>query len=136
MSVPVRAFDAPRKCLFVSTREPLAAAGALWAWAELPPDLCVTSPSTEAHATAEFAFAGHGVQILDEPLLTRRGPAESVSDFAYRYASALRVLYALETRAALVVCDELPAEWTTPSFVEGDDLLRRAESIERRLPEP
>jgi hypothetical protein len=128
-----RAFDARRICLFVSSREPLAAADALWRWAEMPPDLCVTSPSTEAHTTAAFAFAGHFVQILDEPLLARRAPGESAADFGYRYATALRALYALDMRAALVVCDDFPERWTAPFVVAGDELLAHSERIERRL---
>src|SRR5215475_11802311 len=86
-----RAFDLPRSYLFVSAREPLAAAAALWSWPEGPPDLCITSPSPEAQDTAAFASAGHFATILDEPTLARRRPMESSDDFKARFAEALLI---------------------------------------------
>ena len=106
--VEPRGFDAPRSYLFVSAREPLAAAVALWSWADGPPDLCITSPSPEAQDTAAFAAAGRFVTIFDEPLLARRRPDESWDNFRDRFAQALRIVATYDTRAALVVCDELP----------------------------
>jgi hypothetical protein len=134
MSAALRPFDGPRSYLFVSARDPLAAAAAVWGWADGPPDLCVTSPSPDAHETAAFACAGHSVRILDEPMLARRAAGESVGDFDSRYAEALRIVLAFDTRAALVVCDLVPARWATPFFVDGESLRRRAELIEREAP--
>jgi hypothetical protein len=95
-----RGFDAPRSYLFVSAREPLAAAVALWSWADGPPDIGITSPSPEAQDTATFAAAGHFVTIFDEPLLERRRPGESWDDFRARFAKA-RIVATYDTRAAL-----------------------------------
>jgi broad specificity phosphatase PhoE len=128
-------FDGPRRYLFVSSREPAAAAEAVAEWADGPPDVCVTSPSSRARETAAFASAGQYVHTITEPLLAGRGPAESGADVAARYAEALRTLYALNTRAALVVLDDPLAEGK-PFVLDGDRLLERAESIERRLPSP
>ena len=131
-----RGFDAPRSYLFVWAREPLAAAVALWSWAEGPPDLCVTSPSPEAQDTAAFAAAGHFVTIFDEPLLERRRRGESWDNFRERFAEALRIVATYDTRAALVVCDELPDGWSTPFVLDGDGIVARAAALEHELPLP
>ena len=131
-----RGFDAPRSYLFVSAREPLAAAVALWSWAEGPPDICLTSPSPEAEDTAAFAAAGHFVRIFDEPLLARRRPGESWDDFRERFAEGLRIVAAYDTRAALVVCDELPDRWAAPFVVDGDGIMARAALLENEVPPP
>ena len=120
------AFDAPRSYLFVSAREPLAAAVAVRSWEAGPPDLCVTSPSGEAEDTAAFASAGHSVTILDEPMLARRQQMESWDDFGARFARGLLIVSAYETRAALVVCDELPDRWSVPFVLDDDSILERA----------
>jgi hypothetical protein len=133
---PARTFDSATTYLFVTPRDSLAASAAFWDWAAGPPDICVTSPSREAHGAAGFASAGHFVSTIEEPLLASRYPGESADDFADRFAQALRSILALDTRAALVVCDELPPGWTTPFSVDAVSLARRAESIERRLPLP
>jgi hypothetical protein len=137
VTVPPVMFDGPRSWLFVSSQEPDAAAEAVVAWADGPPDLCVTSPSSEARDAAAVAVAGASqyVHTITEPLLAGRGPGESGADVAARYAEALRVLYALNTRAALVVLDDPLAEGK-PFVLDADALLERAESIERRLPSP
>jgi hypothetical protein len=129
-------FDAPRSYLFVSAREPLAAAAALWSWADGPPDLCITSPSPEAQDTAAFAAAGHFVTTFDEPLLARRRPGESWNDFRDRFAEGLRIVAAYDTRAALVVCDEVPDRWPTPFVLDGENILERAELLEGEVPLP
>jgi hypothetical protein len=136
VSEPAREFDAPRNYLFVSAREPLAAAEALWHWDEGPPDLCVMSPSGEAHDTAVFASAGHHTRTIVEPLLARRRPGESTDDFAARFAEALLIVLAFDGLAVLVVCDELPAGWGTPFAVDDQSLLHRAEQVEREVPLP
>jgi hypothetical protein len=136
MSDPAGKFDAPRNYLFVSSREPLAAAEALSNWADGPPDLCITSPSREAHDTAAFACAGHFVRTIEEPMLARRGSHESVDNFADRFAEALLIVLTYDARAALVVCDELPAKWATPLFADDESLQRRADRLERELPLP
>jgi hypothetical protein len=43
---------------------------------------------------------------------------------------------AFDTRAALVVCDDVPAHWGTPLFVDDESLLRSIELTERELPLP
>ncbi len=136
VAAEARAFDAPRSYLFVSAREPLAAATALWSWAEGPPDLCITSPSPEAQDTAAFAAAGHFVTIFREPLLARRSPGESWNDFRDRFAEGLRIVSAYDTRAALVVCDEVPDRWSMPFVLDDRSILERAELLEGEVPLP
>jgi hypothetical protein len=131
-----RAFDAPRSYLFVSSREPLAAAAALWSWADGPPDLCVTSPSHEAQDTAEFATAGHIVTTLDEPMLARRQPNESWDDFRARYSEALLIVSAYDTAAALLVCDQFPDRWRVPFTVDAEGILKRAALLDTEVPLP
>jgi hypothetical protein len=126
-------FDAPRSYLIVSAQDPLGAAAAVRAWAAGPPDLCVTSPSAQARGAAGLATAGTLVPTLPEPMLGGRGARESAGDFAARFATALRIVYALSATAALVVCDDLPPGWTSPVFVDDRGLLRRADVIERGL---
>ncbi len=131
----VPAFDPPRHYLFVSASEPVGAAAAVCEWENGPPDLCVTSPSAEAHGTGVFACAGHFVRIVEEPLLAGRN-GDSTTDFADRFAEALRVLLAFDGRAVLVVCDDVPAQWATPLAANKEDLDRRAALIEQTLPLP
>ena len=135
-AVEPRRFDAPRMYLFVSAREPLVAAVALRSWAEGPPDLCITSPSSEAMDTAAFAVAAHTVTVFDEPLLARRRPGETWDNFRDRFAEGLRIVATYDTRAALVVCDELPDGWTTPFVLDGDGVLARAAVLENEVPLP
>lgn len=134
--VEPRGFDAPRSYLFVTAREPLAAAVALRSWADGPPDLCLTSPSPEAQDTAAFAADGHFVTIFDEPLLARRRPGESWDDFKGRFAEGLRIVATYDTRAALVVCDELPDDWATPFVLAGEGIVERAAVLEHALSLP
>ena len=129
-------FDAPRRYLFVSARDPLGAAAAVWSWPEGPPDLCVTSPSPEAQDTAGFASAGHLVTIVVEPMLARRRATESWDDFKARFAEGLLIVSAHDTRAALVVCDQFPDEWRAPFVVDGESILRRADLLRREVPLP
>jgi hypothetical protein len=129
-------FDAKRSYLFVTSREPLAAAVAVRAWADGPPDLCVTSPSPEANDTAAFAADGHPVTTFDEPLLERRRHTEGWSDFRTRFAEGLRVVSTYDTRAALVVCDEVPDRWETPLELDGASIVELAESLEDEVPLP
>ena len=136
MSDSAWTFDGPRNYLFVSAREPLAAAEAVWYWLDAPPDLCVTSPSKEAHDTAAFACAGHDVSVIEEPMLARRSPVETEDGFADRFSKALRMVSEFDTRAALVVCAEFPAHWRTPFVVDGEGLARLATLLERALPLP
>jgi hypothetical protein len=95
-----------RTYLFVSAAEPLLGAIAV-STAPKPPDLCVTSPTHRARATAAFACAGRLVRTRDEPLLARPCDSESPADVAARFVQALRVLYAFESRNILVVLDEV-----------------------------
>jgi broad specificity phosphatase PhoE len=92
--------------LFVSAAEPLLSAIAVSA-APTPPDLCVTSPSHRARATAVFACAGRVVRTIDEPLLARPCDGESSADVAARFARALRALLEFDSRHVLVVLDEI-----------------------------
>jgi hypothetical protein len=60
---PAHVFEVARKYLFVLAREPVEAGAALGGWADGPPDLCVTSPSRRARATAASACARQFVPI-------------------------------------------------------------------------
>ena len=131
-----RALDTIGVYLFVSTSDPDAAVEAVSAWVDRPPDLCVTSPSVTARETAAFACAGRYVQTFAEPLLAGRRSFEREDGFAARYAEALRTLHVFDTRAALIVCDDMVAGEEPPFVLDGDALLRRCESIERALPRP
>jgi hypothetical protein len=59
-----------------------------------------------------------------------------VDNFADRYVEALRIVLTYDARAALVVCDELPAKWGAPLFADDESLQRRADRLERELPLP
>jgi hypothetical protein len=126
-------FDAPRFYLIASAQDPFGAAAAVRSWADGPPDLCVTSPSGRARGTAALATADAFVPAVAEPMLSGRDALESAGDFAARFATALRIVYALSARAAFVVCDDLPPGWRSPVFVDGRGLLRYADVIERAL---
>lgn len=69
-------------------------------------------------------------------MLARRGSQESVDNFADRFAEALLIVLPYDARAALVVCDELPAKWVAPLFVDDESLQRRADRLESELPLP
>jgi len=105
-------------------------------WAEWPPDICITSPSSEAQDTAAFAVAGQFVTIFDGPLLARRRPRESWDTFRERLAEGLRIVARYDTPAALVVCDELPDDWATPFVLDGEGIVERAAVLEHELPLP
>jgi hypothetical protein len=123
-----------RSFLFVSADEPLVAAEAVWS-APMPIDLCISDASTEARDTGAFACAGHPVRVVDEPLLAPRFDDGTVYA-AVRWADALRSLYALDTRSALVVCHGLLDGRPLPALVDESWLLHAAEHIERHLPVP
>jgi hypothetical protein len=124
-----------RSYLFVTATEPLAAAEAVWsAPAEI--DLCVSGPSRAARQAAAFACAGKPVRMMEEPLLAARRPGEDDIDLVSRQADALRALYALDTRCALVVWDEIAGDDGTTLLFDDDWLLHTAELIERHLPLP
>ena len=124
-----------RTYLFVSAAEPLAAAEAAWS-APAPIDLCVTGPSKHAHDAARFACAGRPIQMIEEPLLATRFPDESGVDMTARRADALRALYALDTRSALVVWDEVAPPERGPLLVDEAGLVDTADFIEHHLPLP
>jgi hypothetical protein len=121
--------------LFVSAMEPLVASEAVWSAAP-PIDLCVAGPSDAARDAGLFACAGRPVRYVEEPLLAARRPDDDNVDFVARRADALRALYALDTRSALVVCDELPPNVRFPLLLDEAALLHAAEAIERHLPLP
>jgi hypothetical protein len=131
-----RRFDAPRSYLFVTAGERPAAAEAMRFWADGPPDLCITSPSEEATDTAEFLLAGAYVPMMSEPLLEACRPWESWDDFTCRFAMGLRIVAAYDTRAALVVCDEVPDGRPTPFALDGESILGRAALLESAVPLP
>jgi hypothetical protein len=131
-----RTFGGSRSYLVVSARDRRTAATAASAWPDGPPDLCITSPSDEARDTAAFVAAGRYVVTMDEPLLARRGPTETWDDFRDRFATALRIVAVYDTRAALVVCDEVPDHWPTPFVLDGESILRRAALLESEVPLP
>jgi len=79
--------------------------------------------------------------MLEEPLLSARWPHEDAVDHTARRADALRAVYALDGRCALVVWDTLDgwgalSSCGTPVVLAESRLLATAELIERRLPFP
>jgi hypothetical protein len=123
-----------RSFLFVSAAEPLEAAEAVWS-TPTPIDLCVFDASIEARDTGAFACAGRPVRVVEEPLLAPR-PGEGTVDLRARWADALRSLYALDTRSALVVCHGLLEAEPLPARLNESWLLHTAEQIEYHLPVP
>jgi hypothetical protein len=124
-----------RMFLFVSAEEPLVAAQAVWA-APTAVDLCVSAPSAAARDAVAFACAGRAVRMIEEPLLGAPRPDEDAVEIASRTADALRALYALVTRSALVVWDMLDDGHPCPMLLGENELLHEAEQIERDLPFP
>jgi hypothetical protein len=124
-----------RTYAFVSAREPLAAAQAVWS-SDVPIDLVVAGASDAARQTAEFAVAGRPVGIVSEPLLAARDATESDMAIVARLADAYLALYALDMHAALVVWDELLEGQPQPMVVDEWWLLDRAELITFSLPVP
>jgi hypothetical protein len=41
-----------------------------------------------------------------------------------------------DTPAALVACDELPDDWSTPFVLDGDGIVERAAVLENEVPLP
>jgi hypothetical protein len=74
----------------------------------------------------------------DRGAAARRGarPDEAAVEIASRTADALRALYALDTRSALVVWDMLEDGHPCPMLLGENELLHEAEQIERKLPFP
>jgi hypothetical protein len=124
-----------RTFAFVAAGEPLAATRAVRS-AVPPIDLCVAAPSELARITALSAVAGRPVRVDFEPLLAGRRPDEDAIAWAAREADALLALYALDTRAALVVWDEVPTLAAKTPLVDEWWLLHRAEQIGLALPPP
>jgi broad specificity phosphatase PhoE len=122
-----------RTYLFVSAAEPLLSAIAVSA-APTPPDLCVTSPSHRARATAAFACAGRVVRTIDEPLLARPCDSESSADVAARFARALRALHAFDSRYILVVLDEVGLCGSSGFELNDEALLRHGLEVPARSP--
>jgi broad specificity phosphatase PhoE len=114
-----------RTYLFVSAAKPFLGAIAVSA-APTPPDLCVTSPSPRARATAAFACAGRSVRTVDEPLLARPDDGESSGDVAARFARALGALHVLNSRFVLVVVDEVGLRGRSGFELDDVALLRDA----------
>ena len=105
----------------------------MWS-APSPVDLCVAAPSAAARETVTFACAGLPVRVVEEPLLGTPPPGERATELAARKADALLALYALDTRSALVVWDELKE--SGPILVDEAWLLRASEQIDEGLPFP
>jgi hypothetical protein len=124
-----------RSFLFVTASEPLAAAQAAWS-APTPIDLCVSAPSAAGRDAAAFACAGRPVRMVEESLLAARRDDEDDIAVVSRHADALRALYALDTRSALVVWDDIAASGETALLLDDAWLLHTAELIERHLPMP
>jgi hypothetical protein len=82
------------------------------------------------------------VRIVEERLLSARLPGEDEVERDARRADALRAVYALDTRCALVVWDTLAImaalspRGTDPVVLDEAWLLHTAELIERHLPFP
>jgi hypothetical protein len=121
-----------RLYLIVSAGRPLEAKAAML-HAPAPPDLCIRSPSPEAERAADVAFAGGYVRTIVEPLLAKRAAGESLGDFTWRCADALRNLYALDTRLAFVVVDELHTVDKSVLLLDEQSLIQIAEGLERSV---
>jgi hypothetical protein len=122
-----------RTYLFVSAAEPILGAIAVSA-APTPPDLCVTSPSRRARATAAFACAGRVVRTIDEPLLARPRDSESSAGVAARFARALCVLRAFDARYILVVLDEVGLCGSSGFELDDEALLCHGREVLARSP--
>jgi hypothetical protein len=48
----------------------------------------------------------------------------------------LRIVATYDTRAALVVCDELPDGWATPVVLYDEGIIARASVLENEVPLP
>jgi hypothetical protein len=130
MSVaPQHVASETRKYLLVSTGQPSGARRALLG-APSPPDLCVRSPSPEARVTADLVFAGNYIRTIVEPLLARRHGGESLGDYARRCADALYALYALDTRMAFVIVDDLPSTRSSALLLDEEMVLHIAENLD------
>jgi hypothetical protein len=124
-----------RAFIFVSARDPHAAARAVDE-AETPPDLCLISPSSTARRTAAIAVGEHWAEIVEEPLLAARVPAEDGDDALTRLAQALRALRAYDGCSPLVVLDRLDILGATAFTVDEAGLEPLADALERALPVP
>jgi hypothetical protein len=121
-----------RTYLLVAAEEPYEAAAAL-SRLSAPPDLCVRSPSWQAHFTADVVFHGRYVRMIDEPLLARRRSGESEGDYAWRCADALRRLYALDVKKAFVIFDTYVDAVRRPLLLDERALLGLAETVDRDM---
>jgi hypothetical protein len=121
-----------RTYLLVAAEEPYEAAAALRGLSGSP-NLCVRSPSWEAHFTADVAFQGRSVRTIDEPSLARRRGGESEGDYGWRCADALRVLYALDARKVFAIFDTYVDAARRPLLLDDGALLRIAEMLERAV---
>jgi hypothetical protein len=74
--------------------------------------------------------------MIEESLLAARRDDEDDIAVVSRHADALRALYALDTRSALVVWDDIAASGETALLLDDAWLLHTAELIERHLPMP
>jgi hypothetical protein len=124
--------DMNRTFILTSAHDPEAAARATER-AGRQPDICVVSPSDEAHETAAFAVGGRYVFTVEEPLLTARNAAESGADVLARLAGGLRAAWAYEAQTPLVVCGRLDILGATAFVLDEDGVLRLADALENAL---
>ena len=91
---------------------------------------------TSAEPQTEIVAADYA-PMMSEPLPETRRPSESWDDFRDRFAMALRTVAAYDTRAALVLCDEVAVGRPTPFALDGESMmLRRAALLEGEVPLP
>lgn len=119
-----------RPFIFASALDPRSAARAVED-AATPPDLCVISPSSTARRTAEMAVGDRWVEIVEEPLLAARVPAEDGDDALTRLAQALRAVQAYDGRSPLVILDRLDLLGATAFVLDEPGLERLADDLER-----
>ena len=122
-----------RVYMIVAADEPVTAAAAV-SQASTPPISASRARRRGRARPPSWHFAGRYVTTIDEPLLDGRRADESAADFAGRWADALRVLYALDTRSALVISDALGPVGGTALVLDEASVLRIAEWIESEVP--
>jgi hypothetical protein len=86
---------------------------------------------TSAEPQTEIVAADYA-PMMSEPLPETRRPSESWDDFGDRFATALRTVDAYDTRAALVVCDEVAVGRPTPFALDGESHASQGGAARKR----
>jgi hypothetical protein len=93
-------------------------------------ELVVLGFRSEREKEIELLLLRHQLRVLERqvarPQLTQ----------ADRFAAGLRIVSAYDSRAALVVCDEVPDRWQMPFVLDDESIVERAERLEGEVPPP